>query len=219
MRQLYLPHIFFIIFGLLNYTAVWAACAADGSITGSNGPLILGSGGCATASGGTASIEVGASVANPAGDALTAATTAWNITNNGLIDASGSGISIQNGGSIINSLGASITSSGGNAIVSAGGGVPQITLENFGTIQVVNGDSAALLVGGATVINHAGALIEGDFDGLSISANGSSPSGGLSVVDNAGSIISNGGFNDGVLLGLGVVLLIVRVGLLLVSCL
>lgn len=198
--RLYLSSVVLIIFGLLNQMA-WATCAADGSITGSNGPLVLGSGGCAAFST-IANIDAAASVINLSGDALTAPTTDWNITNNGVISASGSGISMQNGGSITNSAGASITSSGGNAISSFGGGVPQITLENFGTISTT-GDSGALLLGGATVINHVGGLIQGGFDGLLISSDGPNPSGGPSFVDNAGSIISAGGFNDGVLLGLG----------------
>lgn|GEM_PF-4149256 len=200
--RFYLFCISFIIIGLLNPVMVWATCTTNGSITGSNGPLILGSDGCATA-GNTANINAAASIINLSGDALTAPTIAWDITNNGTINASGIGISIENGGSIINSAGASITSSENNAIFSPGGSAPQIILENFGTISSMTGDSGMLLLGGATVINHVGGLIQGGFDGLSISANGPNPSGGLSFVDNAGSIISDGNFNDGVLLGFG----------------
>lgn len=202
--------LFLIVSSLIKCTAVWATCAPNGSITGTNNSLILGSADCATASGNTANVDVTAFVdAGLTGDALSApAPDAWDITNNGTIAATaGTGISIEKGGSILNSADGLIFSSQGNGIVSNGGAaVPPITLENYGDILTIasgTGSSGGLLLGGATVINHVGATIAGDFCGLSISANGPDPSGGPSFVDNAGTIFSNTGFNDGILLGLG----------------
>ncbi|CAN5282642.1 hypothetical protein BH10PSE19_BH10PSE19_05470 [soil metagenome] len=88
-------------------------------------------------------------------------------------------------------INASIISASSNGI-NAVGGVPAVALINGGHIQGnLNG---ALLQGGAAVFNTG--LIEGEFTGLSISANGiGPPSGSLSAVFNAGIIRSNQGFN------------------------
>lgn len=182
----------------LIFSTAWAACFPNGNITGANGQIILGVPGCADASGNTASVLVGASIVNGAGTALIGSGVAWTITNNGSISASGIGIDLENGGMITNQAGATVTSGTSNAIFSPGG-QPQITLVNAGTIDATTGLSGGLLLGGATVINLAGGIIQGGFDGLSISANGPS-SGGPSSVDNAG--IIRGG-SDGIELGLG----------------
>lgn len=182
-----------------NVTA-WAACFPNGDISGVNGPITLGTPGCADASGNTASVLSGATITNLAGDALLGPSVAWTISNAGAITSSGSGINLEAGGSITNQANGTITSTG-SGISTAGNGVPPIILENFGTITAAS--SGGQLLGGATVINHVGAMISGQFVGLSISANGPNPSGGPSLVDNAGTIKSSAGFNDGILLGLG----------------
>lgn len=184
----------------LVFSSAWAACFPNGDISGANGQIILGTPGCADASGNTASVLSGATITNLGGDALLGPGVAWTISNAGALTASGSGINLQAGGSITNQAnGTIITTSHG--ISTAGNGAPPITLENFGTIT--SASSGGQLLGGATVINHIGAMISGQFTGLSISANGPNPSGGPSLVDNAGTIQSTTGFNDGILLGLG----------------
>lgn len=193
-----------ILFGL-PIAPVWAGCVGNGDISGANGALILGSGGCADdPNNKLANIFAGASI-NAVGNGLTAPIAAghnpWNITNAGSITATGSGIDLQDGGdTVTNQVGATITSTGANGITAAGG-VASITLINAGTI---NGElSGALLLGGGTVINQAGGVIEGKFTGISFSANGPSPSGGPSLVENAGTIESTGPFDNAIVLGLG----------------
>lgn len=184
----------------LVISTAWGACFPNGDISGANGPIILGTPGCADASGNTASVLSGATITNLGGDALLGPGVAWTISNAGAITASGSGINLQAGGSITNQANGTINATS-HGISTAGNGTPPITLENFGTIT--SGSSGGQLLGGATVINHFGAVISGQFTGLSISANGPNPSGGPSLVDNAGTIQSTTGFNDGILLGLG----------------
>jgi hypothetical protein len=197
--QNYLIRVFWVIFGLCNYTTVWAICAPDGTITGSNSAITLDSGGCAT-SGNSAVIVNGASI-NAASTALTAPTVAWVITNNGSINSSGGfGISMQEGGTILNNGTGTITSSANHAIASPMGS-PPILLENYGIISATTA-SALELLGGATVRNYVNAQIEGALDGISLSVSDSDPSAG-SFVFNDGNIISHGPSNYGVILGLG----------------
>jgi outer membrane autotransporter protein len=151
-----------------------ATCDADGSITGANGPIVLGTAGCATAPGVTSgTVGGGATVTSGGTGVASVASPAWAVTNQGTITADGNGVT----------------------------GDASFALTNSGMITA--GDSGALIGGGSTVINSIGATITGDFTGLSISANGGSTTGGPSTVDNAGTITSAGGFNDAIILGLG----------------
>ena len=151
-----------------------AACDAMGFITGANGPIVLGTAGCATNPGVmSGTIESAATVAAPGTGVASVASPGWTVTNQGIITAGGNGIT----------------------------GDVSFTLKNSGTITA--GDSGALIGGGSTVINLVGGTITGDFTGLSISDNGGSTSGGPSTVDNAGTITSTSGFNDAIDLGLG----------------
>jgi autotransporter-associated beta strand protein len=151
-----------------------ATCYPNGTIDGANGAIVLGSAGCADASGKSATVVTGATVTS-AGTGVTspAATPGWALMNQGIITANG------------------------NAVT----GGESFALTNSGTTTA--GLSGALLGGGSTVINSVGGTISGGFTGLSISANGGSASGGPSTVDNAGTIASTSGFNDAILLGLG----------------
>ena len=152
-----------------------ATCDANGIITGANGPIVLGTAGCATNPGVVSgTVDSSATVAAPGSTGVTSvASPGWAVTNHGIITAGGNGVT-------------------GDAL---------FTLTNSGMITA--GDSGALIGGGSTVINSIGGTITGDFTGLSISANGGSTSGGPSTVDNAGTITSAGGFNDAIILGLG----------------
>ena len=152
-----------------------ATCDANGIITGANGPIVLGTAGCATNPGVMSGTVVSsATVTAAAGIGVASvASPGWAVTNQGTITASG------------------------NAVT----GDVSFTLTNSGVITA--GSSGALMGGGSTVINSVGATITGNFTGLSISANGGSTSGGPSTVDNAGTITSATGFNDAILLGLG----------------
>jgi outer membrane autotransporter protein len=152
-----------------------AACDADGFISGANGPIVLGTAGCATNPGVVSgTVDSSATVAAPGSTGVTSvASPGWAVTNHGIITAGGNGVT-------------------GDAF---------FTLTNSGVITA--GDSGALIGGGSTVVNSVGGTIAGDFTGLSISANGGSTSGGPSTVDNAGTITSTGGFNDAIILGLG----------------
>ena len=151
-----------------------AACDVDGVITGVNGPIVLGTAGCATNPGVmSGTVESGAEVASPGTGVTSVVSPGWAVTNHGTIAADGNGIT----------------------------GDVSFTLKNFGTIT--SGDSGALIGGGSTVINSVNGTITGGFTGLSISANGGSTSGGPSTVDNAGTITSASGFNDAIVLGLG----------------
>lgn len=179
----------------------WSACDPLGNITGINGPVTLGALGCATASGNTASVISGASIANAGGNGILGSGVAWSITVDGSISGTGIGINLQNGGSITNqSNGSIMTTSQG---IYAVGGVPSITLINSGVISSSSNIGAQLLGGGA-VTNLSSGLIEGAFIGLELSGpNGPNPSGGPSVVDNSGTIRSTSGFNQGTLFGMG----------------
>ena len=152
-----------------------ATCDADGSITGANGPIVLGTAGCATNPGVmSGTVESGAAVAAPGSTGVTSvASPGWSVANHGIITAGGNGVT----------------------------GDVSFTLTNSGMITA--GDSGALIGGGSTVINSVGGTIAGEFTGLSISDNGGSVSGGPSTVDNAGTISSTSGFNDAIDLGLG----------------
>ena len=152
-----------------------ATCDADGFITGANGPIVLGTAGCATNPGVVSgTVDSSAAVAAPGSTGVTSvASPGWAVTNHGIITAGGNGVT-------------------GDAL---------FTLTNSGMITA--GYSGALIGGGSTVINSIGGTITGDFTGLSISANGGSTTGGPSTVDNAGTITSAGGFNDAIILGLG----------------
>ena len=152
-----------------------ATCDADGFISGANGPIVLGTAGCATNPGVVSgTVDSSAAVAAPGSTGVTSvASPGWAVTNHGIIMAGGNGVT-------------------GDAL---------FTLTNSGMITA--GSSGALIGGGSTVINSIGGTITGDFTGLSISANGGSTTGGPSTVDNAGTIISAGGFNDAIILGLG----------------
>jgi autotransporter family porin len=157
-------------------------CNPDGTITGSNTSTItLGVGSCATASGNTAEVVAGATIIPAAGDGIVVGTNAaWTITNNGTINCSN-----------------------GNGISAPGSGAGPITLTNTQTIESAN-LSGVVLQGGGTVVNQAGALIQGAFTGISFSLNGSgSPSGGPSMLDNSGTIRSTTGLNDAVVFNLG----------------
>ena len=140
-----------------------------------NGPIVLGTAGCATNPGVVSgTVDSSAAVAAPGSTGVTSvASPGWAVTNHGIITAGGNGVT-------------------GDAL---------FTLTNSGVITA--GDSGALIGGGSTVINSIGGTITGDFTGLSISANGGSTTGGPSTVDNAGTITSAGGFNDAIILGLG----------------
>jgi outer membrane autotransporter protein len=152
-----------------------ATCDADGSITGANGPIVLGTAGCATNPGVmSGTVDSGAAVAAPGSTGVTSvASPSWAVTNHGTITADGNGVT----------------------------GDASFRLTNSGMITA--GDSGALIGGGSTVVNSFGGTIAGGFTGLSISGNGGSTSGGPSMVDNAGTISSTGGFNDAIDLGLG----------------
>src|ERR1700722_9085993 len=152
-----------------------ATCDADGFISGANGPIVLGTAGCATNPGVVSgTVDSSAAVAAPGSTGVTSvASPGWAVTNHGIITAGGNGDT----------------------------GEAFFTLTNSGVITA--GDSGALIGGGSTVVNSVGGTIAGDFTGLSISANGGSTSGGPSTVDNAGTITSTGGFNDAIILGLG----------------
>jgi outer membrane autotransporter protein len=151
-----------------------AACDANGFITDANGPIVLGTGGCATAPGVTSAIVVGGATITSGGTGVASVTSpGWALTNHGAIIATGDAIT----------------------------GDVTFTLMNSGSVTA--GLSGALLGGGANVINSIGGTIAGGFTGLSISDNGGSVSGGPSTVDNAGTISSTSGFNDAIDLGLG----------------
>jgi len=151
-----------------------AACDANGFITGANGPIVLGTAGCATDLGVmSGTVESGAAVAAPGTGVTSVASPGWSVANHGTITAGGNGVT----------------------------GDVSFTLTNSGTITA--GSSGALIGGGSTVINSVGGTITGDFTGLSISDNGGSVSGGPSTVDNAGTIASASGFNDAIDLRLG----------------
>jgi hypothetical protein len=151
-----------------------ATCDADGSITGVNGPIVLGTAGCATAPSVTSATVVGgATVTSGGAGVASVASPGWAVTNHGTITAGGNGVT----------------------------GDASFALTNSGMITA--GDSGALIGGGSTVVNSFGGTIAGGFTGLSISDNGGSTSGGPSMVDNAGTISSTGGFNDAIDLGLG----------------
>ena len=151
-----------------------AACDAMGFITGANGPIVLGTAGCATNPGVMSGTVIsGATVAAPGTGVASVASPGWAVTNQGIIAADGNGVT----------------------------GDASFTLTNSGMITA--GSSGALIGGGSTVINSIGGTIAGGFTGLSISDNGGSTSGGPSTVDNAGTITSTSGFNDAIDLGLG----------------
>ena len=151
-----------------------ASCDANGIITGANGPIVLGTAGCATNPGVMSGTVVSGGTVTASGVGVTSvASPGWAVTNQGTITAGGNGVT----------------------------GDVSFTLSNTGMITA--GSSGALIGGGSTVINSVGGTITGNFTGLSISANGGSTSGGPSTVDNAGTITSATGFNDAILLGLG----------------
>jgi outer membrane autotransporter protein len=151
-----------------------ADCSPDGLITGANGAIVLGSGGCADAPGNTSATVVGSATITSPGTGITSvASPGWAVTNQGTITATGNAVS----------------------------GDVSFTLTNSGTMTA--GLSGAVLGGGSTVVNTVGATITAGFVGLSISANGGSTAGGPSTVDNAGLITSTGGFDTAILLGLG----------------
>ena len=138
-----------------------ASCDANGIITGVNGPIVLGTAGCATDPGIiSATVVSGATVTAAGTGVASVASPGWAVTNQGTITATG------------------------NAVT----GDVSFTLTNSGAMTA--GLSGALLGGGSTVVNSVGGTITGDFTGLSISANGGSTSGGPSTVDNAGTITS-----------------------------
>ena len=151
-----------------------AACDAMGFITGANGPIVLGTAGCATNPGVMSGTVIsGTTVASPGTGVASVASPGWALTNQGIITAGGNGVT----------------------------GDASFALTNSGMITA--GSSGALIGGGSTVINSIGGSIAGGFTGLSISDNGGSTSGGPSTVDNAGTITSTSGFNDAIDLGLG----------------
>jgi uncharacterized protein with beta-barrel porin domain len=155
-------------------SAAHATCDANGIITGANGPIVLGTAGCATNPGVMSGTVVGGATVTSPGTGITSPIApGWAVTNQGTITATG------------------------NAVT----GDVSFTLTNSGVMTA--GTSGALLGGGSTVVNLVGGTITGGFDGLSISANGGSTSGGPSAVDNAGTITSTSASSDAILLGLG----------------
>ncbi len=198
-------YILLTLFLLMLPVTAAASCDPFGNITGTNGSIVLGTAGCADASGNmNATLFSGASITSP-GDGLTALLAAghnpWNITNAGSISAAGNGINLQDGGDTVTNTGFIISTNSNGIFAPGGSGFQPITLINSGTIDALNG-SGVLLLGGATVINQVGGVIAGGLDGVSISINGSPVSGLNSSVDNAGTI-EGGTFGTGVSMGLG----------------
>jgi outer membrane autotransporter protein len=149
-------------FLLFSSSSVWAACAPDGTITGANGALILGSAGCADNGNNTATVDSLATITVVGTAGLTAPAVGappWNINNNGSITASGAGstgILVQDDDASISNTGTITISGGGTArgIAAAGAGDNVI---NNGNIAIVSGGLGTIGVGilnsGVTVTN------------------------------------------------------------------